>query len=405
MTKQMLGGVVLFVLINLSAALQAAENPRPNIVLILADDLGFSDLPSYGSEVETPNIDQLANNGVRFSNYHTAASCAPTRAMLMSGVDSHLAGVANMPESLSSEQAGQPGYQGVLGDNVVTIANLLQDAGYHTYMAGKWHLGKTKDRLPSARGFERAVSLADSGADNWEQKPYIPVYSEAHWYEDGEPTTLPNDFYSSEFLIDKTIDYIDSHPADEPFFAYVAFQAVHIPVQAPRAFTQKYIETYTQGWSELRKQRYAGAVAQGVMPAGLNIADMPTTTDWNSLTDQEQQYEAKRMAVYAGMIDAMDYHLGRLMDHLRKSGQYDNTVFIFASDNGAEPSDILAQLRGRPVEKVFRWWMDANGYNDEYETLGEKGSYNMIGASFASAAASPRPITNFLPAKVACVCL
>ena len=174
MTKQMLGGVVLFVLINLSAALQAAENPRPNIVLILADDLGFSDLPSYGSEVETPNIDQLANNGVRFSNYHTAASCAPTRAMLMSGVDSHLAGVANMPESLSSEQAGQPGYQGVLGDNVVTIANLLQDAGYHTYMAGKWHLGKTKDRLPSARGFERAVSLADSGADNWEQNPTFP---------------------------------------------------------------------------------------------------------------------------------------------------------------------------------------------------------------------------------------
>jgi len=399
MTKQMLGGVVLFVLINLSAALQAAENPRPNIVLILADDLGFSDLPSYGSEVETPNIDQLANNGVRFSNYHTAASCAPTRAMLMSGVDSHLAGVANMPESLSSEQAGQPGYQGVLGDNVVTIANLLQDAGYHTYMAGKWHLGKTKDRLPSARGFERAVSLADSGADNWEQKPYIPVYSEAHWYEDGEPTTLPNDFYSSEFLIDKTIDYIDSHPADEPFFAYVAFQAVHIPVQAPRAFTQKYIETYTQGWSELRKQRYAGAVAQGVMPAGLNIADMPTTTDWNSLTDQEQQYEAKRMAVYAGMIDAMDYHLGRLMDHLRKSGQYDNTVFIFASDNGAEPSDILAQLRGRPVEKVFRWWMDANGYNDEYETLGEKGSYNMIGASFASAAASPLAYYKFFTSE------
>ena len=141
MTKQMLGGVVLFVLINLSAALQAAENPRPNIVLILADDLGFSDLPSYGSEVETPNIDQLANNGVRFSNYHTAASCAPTRAMLMSGTDSHLAGVANMPESLPADQRGRPGYAGVLNEDIVTIAYMLSDAGYHTYMTGKWHLG------------------------------------------------------------------------------------------------------------------------------------------------------------------------------------------------------------------------------------------------------------------------
>ena len=399
MMKKYAAAISLSTLMAFCLSAQAAANSRPNIVLILADDLGFSDLRSYGSEVHTPNIDMLANNGVRFSNYHTAASCAPTRAMLMSGVDSHLAGVANMPESLPSEQAGQPGYQGVLGQNVVTIANLLQDAGYHTYMTGKWHLGKTKSLLPSARGFDRALSMADSGADNWEQKPYIPVYSQAHWYEDGEPTTLPDDFYSSEYLIDKIIEYIDSHATDEPFFSYVAFQAVHIPVQAPREFTDKYMDTYNQGWSTLRQQRYAGAVAQGVMPANLNINDIPTTIDWASLTDAERRYEAKAMAVYAGMIDAMDYHLGRLMDHLRETGQFDNTVFIFASDNGAEPSDILEQVRGRPVEKVFRWWMDSNGYNDDYETLGEKGSYNMIGPSFASAAASPLAYYKFFTSE------
>ena len=181
----------------------------PNIVLILADDLGFSDIAPYGSEINTPSLSALAAAGVSFTNYHTAANCAPARAMLLTGVDAHLAGVPNIPEMLAPEQQRYPHYRGVLGHNVVTVATLPEGAGYHTYMAGKWHLGSTSELLPSRRGFERTVALADSGADNWEQRPYIPLYDNANWYADGEPYQLPEDFYSSRFLVDKTIEFIE----------------------------------------------------------------------------------------------------------------------------------------------------------------------------------------------------
>ncbi|MCH1553078.1 MAG: sulfatase-like hydrolase/transferase, partial [Luminiphilus sp.] len=207
----------------LSALLAAAEEAianaetidaqAPNIVLILADDLGFTDVAPYGSEINTPTISALADAGVSFTNYHTAANCAPARAMLLTGVDAHLAGVPNIPEMLAPEQMRYPNYQGVLGSNVVTVATLLEGAGYHTYMAGKWHLGSSAGLLPSQRGFERTVALADSGADNWEQRPYIPLYDDANWFADGEPYRLPEDFYSSRFLVDKTFEFIDHNVA------------------------------------------------------------------------------------------------------------------------------------------------------------------------------------------------
>ena len=223
--------VVANALFIASGAAANAQPSRPNIVFILADDLGFTDTAPYGSEINTPTISALAAKGLRFSNYHMAGSCAPSRAMLLTGVDSHRAGVPNIPEMLPPEQTQYPHYRGVLGRNVVTIATLLQDQGYHTYIAGKWHLGMTPDLLPSARGFERSFIMADSGADNWEQKPYLPIYEQANWFADGKRTTLPDDFYSSRFLIDKTIEFIDSNADDgAPFLAYVPFQAVHLPV-------------------------------------------------------------------------------------------------------------------------------------------------------------------------------
>ena len=169
-----------------SAAPIATVKPPPNIVLLLADDLGFSDLASYGSEINTPNLSTLAHQGVQFSNFHVAANCAPTRAMLMTGVNNHRAGVGNIIEMIPDEFLDSPAYQGTLSTNTVTVATLLRDAGYHTYMAGKWHLGHSPELLPSARGYERTVALADSGADNWEQKPYLPIYEQANWFADGE---------------------------------------------------------------------------------------------------------------------------------------------------------------------------------------------------------------------------
>ena len=180
-------GIVAFCVSTLAFAdVSSAQTIRPNVVLILADDLGFSDIAPYGSEIRTPSIDRLAREGLRFSHYHTAASCAPTRGMLLTGVDSHRNGVPNVPEAIPPAQAGQPHYRGTLSHSVVTIATLLRDAGYHTYMTGKWHLGMTADLLPSQRGFERTITLADTGADNWEQKTYLPIYDQANWFADGE---------------------------------------------------------------------------------------------------------------------------------------------------------------------------------------------------------------------------
>jgi arylsulfatase/uncharacterized sulfatase len=353
--------------------------------LILADDLGFSDIAPYGSEINTPSLSALAAAGVSFTNYHTAANCAPARAMLLTGVDAHLAGVPNIPEMLAPEQQRYPHYRGVLGHNVVTVATLLEGAGYHTYMAGKWHLGSTSELLPSRRGFERTVALADSGADNWEQRPYIPLYDNANWYADGEPYQLPEDFYSSRFLVDKTIEFIDSQVEDQrPFFAYLPFQAVHIPVQAPQAFIDRYMGTYDAGWDAIRDARRHRAEALGVIPPDVEMVGMPTTGDWQALDADQQRYEAKRMAVYAGMVEAMDHHIGRLVAYLKSQGQFDNTIFIFTSDNGAEasgPADPHAFINQQQARSL--------GYNTDYETLGLKGSFSTISPSFASAAVSP----------------
>ena len=369
----------------------APSTVRPNIVLLLADDLGFSDLASYGSEISTPSLDALANQGVRFSNFHVAANCAPTRAMLMSGVNNHRAGVGNIIEMIPDEFRDSPSYQGTLSKNVITVATLLKDTGYHTYMAGKWHLGHTPELLPSARGFERTVALADSGADNWQQKPYLPIYDQANWFADGQRYELPEDFYSSKFLVDKTIEFIDSNAdSSAPFFAYVPFQAVHIPVQAPQEFIDRYMGVYDQGWEALRQQRHEKAMALGLVPQDTPMIPMATTESWQGLDANTKRYQAKRMAVYAAMVEAMDFHIGRLIQHLKDTGQYDNTIFIFASDNGSEGSG--PSVESTPADNLMLSILD---YTNDYDTLGLKGSYSTIGPNFASAAASPLSFYKF----------
>ena len=378
---------------DVEQAVESSPEPatRPNIVFILADDLGFTDIAPYGSEVNTPTLSALAEQGVRFSNYHTAANCAPARAMLLTGVDNHLAGVPNIPEMLAPEQRVHAHYQGVLGDNVVTVATLLEDSGYHTYMAGKWHLGSTPEKLPSQRGFQRTMAMMDSGADNWEQRPYLPIYDEANWFADGERYTLPDDFYSSRFLIDKTIEFIDSNINDgQPFFAYVPFMAVHMPVQAPQEFIDRYMGVYDAGWDALREQRLQRAIELGLVPADTAMTRMSTTGDWDALEDGRKRYEAKRMAVYGAMIEAMDFHIGRLVAYLKANGQFENTIFVFTSDNGSEGS-------GPADPQAFpeRLGPARMGYHTDYERLGLKGSYNTISPSFASAAASPLSFYKF----------
>jgi arylsulfatase A-like enzyme len=351
---------------------------RPNIVLILADDLGFTDVSSYGSEIRTPNIDRLAESGVKFSNYHTSASCAPSRAMILTGVNNHLAGVPNIPEALPGEQRGYDNYDGVLNSEVATVAERLGDSGYHTYMTGKWHLGKTEERLPYNRGFDRTLAMMDTGADNWQHRPYLPVYEDAHWTRDGKEIRLDEPFYSSELLVDEMIGFIDSNlDDDQPFFSFLSFLAVHVPVQAPAEFTAEYLDTYGNGWEHLRTPRHQRAMEIGLVPAGSERVTHEFIDDWDGLSAEEQAFAARRMAVYGGMASAMDHHIGRLLDHLEDTGHLDNTVVIFTSDNGPETLVVPDRV------------MAGQGYRNEFETLGEVGSMTYIGPNFANAAASP----------------
>jgi arylsulfatase A-like enzyme len=384
-SKVVFGRAVSVVLMLLLADL-ALGAKRPNVVLILADDLGFTDISPFGSEISTPNIAKLAADGFSFTNYHTAANCAPARAMLLTGVDSHRNGVPNIPEAIPAEQMEFDHYQGVLGKNVVTLASLLQANGYHTYMTGKWHLGHTPDLLPFARGFDRTIAMADTGADNWEQRTYLPIYDQAHWYADGNEHTLPDDFYSSEYFIDKTIEFIASNESDdEPFFAYIPFQAVHMPVQAPKEFSDKYKGVYDAGWTVMREKRHSAAEEAGIVPKGTKSLVTPGTLEWESLSQEQQKHHARRMEVYAGMVDAMDTHIGRLMDYLRSIDEYENTIFIFTSDNGAEGSPLISPTAQSPLDQ----WFQQVDYETGIETLGERGSWVAIGPNNATIAASP----------------
>lgn len=365
----------------------ASADSRPNILLIVADDLGFSDLGAYGGEIHTPNIDQLAASGVQFTNFHVAATCSPTRSMLMTGVTNHLVGMGNMKEIMADNQKGQPGYETWLNDSVVTLPTLLQDAGYNTYMAGKWHLGDRPQSQPVARGFTRSFALMESGADNWEAKHYLPGGS-ATWIEDGKPVNLPEGFYSSFTYADKLIDYIDSGRADgKPFFGYLAFQAVHAPHQVPEDYIQRYADIYDQGWDAIRQQRYQRQLASGLLPdTGENAVTDDWGTfyarrhiDWASLSDEEKAYRARQMAVFAGMAEAMDTSVGKVLSYLKDTGQYDNTLILFMSDNGGE-STVLREVA--PLFYRLR-------YDTDIDALGAPGSYSEYGPGWAYASNTP----------------
>src|SRR5579872_844069 len=262
----------------------------PNILLILADDMGYSDISPYGSEIFTPNLARLANQGMLLSNFHVAAYCAPTRSMLMTGTDNHVVGLGNMVELLSDNQVGKPGYEGYLNGRAASLATILHDAGYHTYMAGKWHLGKTPESIPAGQGFEQSVGVLEGGADNWENKSYSPGYKTVHFFDGRKELQLPDDFYSSKFYTDRMIQYIDSGAADgKPFFGYLAYQAVHQPHQAPAEFTARYISTYQAGYSAIAQFRYERQVEIGLMPPGLTMKRPPEVQDWNTLPADEQR--------------------------------------------------------------------------------------------------------------------
>lgn len=391
--KNILSFSLLFCLSFLTISNQILADtisPKPNIVLILVDDAALMDFGAYGGEAATPNIDKLANSGTMFTNYRTSPSCAPSRAMLLTGMDSHLTGVPNLPLFLPPEQINEPGYEGILNNKVQTVATRLKQNGYSTFITGKWHLGHTDQTLPTKRGFDRSFILDASGADNYEHKAYLPTQGKPPWFEDGQPIDLPEDFYSSRTLVDKLLQFMEEDTdKTNPFFAYLAFQAIHIPVQAPKEFIDKYEGVYDEGWDELKKKRFETAKGLGLIPADVEMGAMlPQLTRWEAESAENKKLKAKAMAVNAAMLEAMDFHIGRYMDYLAQKGQLENTVFVITSDNGPEASDP-SLVAGMGL------WMTSAGYHREYENLGQKGSWNFIGPQFASAAAGPSSYFKF----------
>ena len=366
---------------------------RPNIVLILIDDLGLTDLQSYGGEISTPNINALAKEGMLFSNYHTTPECAPSRAMLLTGMDNHNTGIPMIPEVMPWKYRDIPGYEGYLREDALTLAEILKPAGYKTYMTGKWHLafgGEETAALPYNRGFDKTFILDATGGNNYSNHSYLPYYLESPWFKNGEKTDLPKDFYSSKFFVDQMIKFIEEDKEeDAPFFSYLSFQAQHIPLQAPKKFIDKYIKTYEAGWEVLREQRKIRAVENGIFPSDKDIVDsLSRFESWSEVEQQDKKMLIKSMAVFAGMLDAMDFHLGRFINYLKEEGLYENTIFIVTADNGPEGND--------PTEhKAWRDWFKTTIYDRDYETLGDQDSYVFIGTEFAQAMASPSHLYKF----------
>jgi len=386
--KSMLTGIILSCL-----CISCTQNSdtlnvqkKTNVLLVMVDDMGWTDIGPYGSEISTPNIDKLANQGMLFTDFHTSVSCSPTRSMLLSGTDNHLAGLGNMGELLAPNQKGNPGYEGYLNNNVVSLAEVLKDAGYHTYMAGKWHLGHDEDNIPGARGFEKSLSLLYGGASHFSDMAGI-MQSEnpAAYSMNGKfITELPKDFYSSRSYTDFLMQSIRENNSDgKPFLAYLAFTAPHDPLQVPEPWMSKYRGKYDSGYEKLREDRIAKSKALNLIPSDAKPPKMhPSAKPWESLSAQEKEYESRNMEVYAGMVENMDYHLGRMLNFLNDIDELSNTIVLFLSDNGSNPWDN-SQYPGN-ADGVY-----LSQFNNNPDNLGNPTSHVAYGIGWASACSGP----------------
>lgn len=307
---------------------------------------------------------------------------------MMTGVDSHRAGIGGNASATAENQKGLPAYQGYLRDDVVTISELLQEAGYHTAQTGKWHLGHDARNLPRGRGFDQSFALINGAASHWaDQAPIIPGSKTVYMKDDQVVPELPANFYSSTFYTDRTIEYIDTGlDAGKPFFAYLAYTAPHNPLHAPDAYIEKYKGVFDQGWDIIGKNRMRRQIELGLLKEGAVSSDRPDwILAWDALTDDQKAHRARDMEIYAGMIDYLDYSIGRVLQHLRDAGEYDNTMIVFMSDNGPSKTAIVDYLAlgGEAAEFVEQ-------FDNSLENKGRSGSSTDIGPGWAYASASPQ---------------
>ncbi|UJR18749.1 hypothetical protein I4U23_005655 [Adineta vaga] len=372
---------------------QSKLNDSPNFLIIIADDLGWSDLSPFGSEINTPNLQMLANNGIRFTDFHTSSTCSPTRSMLMSGTDNHIAGFGQMRETIALYPdiwLGKPGYEGYLNKRVAALPEILQDAGYFTTMSGKWHLGSIPERFPVSRGFEESFALLSGGAIHYVTEILIPllVPSYVHNFEPINYTLLEN-FYSTDYFATQLINNlkVNNAKSKKPFFAYLPFTAPHWPLQAPADLIAKYKGMYDDGPTVLREKRLAKQRQLGLLPDDAIVSPVYTNAkEWEKLTPTERAFSAKTMEIYAAMVERIDFAIGRVIDYLKESNQFDNTFIMFMSDNGADGVDM------RNVS-IFSPTQSTQFFNNSYENLGNKDSFIWYGPRWAQASTAPSRMT------------
>jgi arylsulfatase len=330
---------------SLAAGSAIAAPKRPNIVLILADDMGFSDIGCYGGEIETPNLDALARKGIRFTHFHNTARCCPSRASLLTGLYPHQAGVGHMVDVPKPF----PGYVGDLNSQCVTIAEALRPAGYHTLMSGKWHvtpISKSKHNWPLQRGFEKFYGIVGGGGD---------YYNPATLTRDNEPIEPDGkDYYFTDAIADNAASYIGEYARKpDPFFLYTAFTAPHWALHAPEAGIAKYRNRYKGGWDALRAERHRRMIDLGIVdrkwPLTPRDSQVPA---WKDAPDKE--WQALRMATYAAQVDRLDKGVGKILAKLKETGAEENTLILFLSDNGGCAEELPKGFKAFYIPQTTR---------------------------------------------------
>ena len=355
--RNVVTGLAVAIALAVSPATRAADTPppkKPNIVIIMVDDMGFSDLGCYGSEIPTPNLDNLAANGLRFTQFYNTGRCCPTRATLLTGLYSHQAGVGHMTDA-KGEQF--PGYHGRLNDQCVTLAEVLKPAGYFTAISGKWHVGQNHGVTPPSRGFDRSLNPIAGGfyyADN----PRANLYLNGEELALDDPR-LPKDWYTTDLWTDFGIKFIDEARAEKkPFLLYLGHNAPHFPIQAAPEDVAKFRGKYMAGWDKLRKDRLQRQTESGLIKTQWPLTERPDAVKaWDALSAEEKDRFDNIMAIAAASIFAMDRSIGRLVDHLKDGGELDNTLILFLSDNGGTaesgPAGKLETPKGQ--EHTIAW--------------------------------------------------
>jgi arylsulfatase len=359
-----------------------AQGERPNILVIMADDLGYSDLGAYGGDIRTPNIDSLARAGILFTQFHASPLCATTRAMLLTGNNNTVAGLARQGSYGGAVIPGLYGYENSLPDRVGVLPRILKNAGYRTYLAGKWHLGESLEHSPHAAGFDRSFAMKFGAGNHFDSVGIRPLEGHRYFADDKE-VDWPAGEYSTAHYTDKLIEFLEADKdSDRPFFMIAAYTSPHWPLQVPDEDLDLYAGRYDMGYDRLRELRFESLKGAGIIPKESRLPPRnPALKPFAELSPTEQRREARKMELYAAMVDNLDRHIGRLLDYLRAHDLYDDTLIVFISDNGAAAEDFY-------YEGPFVEYIQAN-YDDSYERMGKRGNYVSYGPQWAQAGAAP----------------